>query len=94
MSLSVRRPHRADLNGPRDAVAPPGALALASVRLALPAGLIGVVLEGASQSDVWWVPLVVAAPMVGLAGLWLSRSFTGYRNPLVRSRIVQTVSAG
>jgi hypothetical protein len=94
LALSVRRPHRADLNGPRDAVAPPGALALASARLALPAGLIGVLLEASSQSSIWWVPPVVAAPILGLALLWLSRSFGRYADPLVRSRIVQTVSAG
>jgi hypothetical protein len=94
MALSVRRPHRADLNGPRDAVAPPGALALASARLALPAGFIGLVLEGASQSDEWWLPPVVAAPIVAVALLWLARSLSRYGSPLVRSRIVQTVSAG
>jgi hypothetical protein len=94
LALSVRRPHRADLNGPRDAVAPPGALALASVRLALPAGVIGLILEAASQSNVWWVPPVVAAPIVAGALLSLSRSFARYGNPLVRSVIVQTVSAG
>ena len=94
LALSVRRPHRADLNGPRDAVAPPGALALASARLALPAGLIGLVLEGASQTDIWWVPPVVAAPIILLALLWLARSMARYGDPLSRSRIVQTVSAG
>lgn len=94
LALSVRRPHRADLSGPRDAVAPPGALALASARLALPAGFIGVILEVSSRTDIWWVPPVVAAPIILLALLWLSRSFARYAKPLVRSRIVQTVSAG
>jgi hypothetical protein len=94
MALSVRRPHRADLNGPRDAVAPPGALTAASARLALPAALIGFVIEGTSQSQMWWAPLAAAAPIVGIAVLWLNRSLTRYANPLVRSRIVQTVSAG
>lgn len=94
MAMSVRRPHRADLSGPRDAVAPPGALALASARLALPAGFIGLVLEGASQSDIWWVPPLVAAPIVAAAVVWLLRSLARYDRPLVRARIVQTVSAG
>jgi hypothetical protein len=94
LALSVRRPHRADLNGPRDAVAPPGALTLASARLALPAGLIGFVLEGASHSEQWWVPAVVAAPIIAACLLWLARSLARYADPQVRSRIVQTVSAG
>jgi hypothetical protein len=94
MSLSVRRPHRADLNGPRDAVAPPGALTLASARLALPAALIGFVIEGSSHSHLWWVPLATGAPIVGFALLWLHRSITRYADPRIRARIVQTVSAG
>jgi hypothetical protein len=94
IALSVRRPHRADLRGPRDAVAPPGALALASARLALPAALVGLALEGASQSRTWWVPPLVAAPIVLIALLWLARSIARYGDPHVRSRVVQTVSAG
>jgi hypothetical protein len=94
MSLSVRRPHRADLNGPRDAVAPPGALTLASARLALPAAFIGFVIEGSSHRQMWWVPLATAAPIVGLALWWLNRSVTRYADPQIRARIVQTVSAG
>jgi hypothetical protein len=94
MSLSVRRPHRADLNGPRDAVAPPGALTLASARLALPAALIGFVIEASSHAEVWWLPLATAAPIVGFALLWLRHSVTLYADPQVRGRIVQTVSAG
>ncbi|MDT7570841.1 MAG: hypothetical protein QOE05_1015 [Actinomycetota bacterium] len=94
MALSVRQPHRADLNGPRDAVAPPGALTLASARLALPAGLIGFAIEGSSHADMWWVPLAAAAPIVALALLSLQRSLARYADPRVRARIVQTVSAG
>lgn len=94
IALSVGRPHRADLRGPRDAVAPPGALALASARLALPAALVGLILEGASQTNRWWIPPVVAAPIAAFALLWLARSVARYGDPHVRSRVVQTVSAG
>ena len=94
MSLSMRRPHRADLNGPRDAVAPPGALTLASARLAVPAGLIGFVIEGSSHASFWWVPLATGAPIIAFALLWVRRSLNRYADPLVRARIVQTVSAG
>jgi hypothetical protein len=94
MSLSVLRPHRADLRGPRDAVAPPGALAAASARLALPAAFVGIVLEGLSGLGIWWVPLLVAAPVIAASVLWLRRSMARYADPLVRARIVQIVSAG
>lgn len=94
MALSVRRPHRADLNGPRDAVAPPGALTAASARLALPATLIGFAVEGSSRTDIWWAPLATAAPITAMAVLWLCRSMARYGDPRIRSRIIQTVSAG
>lgn len=94
MGLSVRRPHRADLRGPRDAVAPPGALAAASARLALPAGLVGLVLAGASHSDNWWLPPLVAAPVVLTSALWVRRSLTHYADHDARARIVVKVSAG
>jgi hypothetical protein len=94
MASSVRRPHKASLDGPRDAVAPPGALALASARLALPTGLVGVVMEGTTESQQWWLPLTVAVPIVLLCAWSLRRSLRRWADPLVRSRIVQTVSAG
>jgi hypothetical protein len=94
MASSVRRPHRAELKGPRDAVAPPGALTLASVGLALPAGLVGLVLGSAGESGRWWVPLALAGPVIGLCALSLRRSLARWADPLVRARIVQTVSAG
>ncbi len=94
LASSVRRPHKAELNGPRDAVAPPGALALASVRLAIPAALVGVVMEGTATSNRWWMPLAVAVPLIALCALSLNRSLGRWADPAVRSRIVQTVSAG
>ena len=94
LSSSVKRPHRADLVGPRDAVAPPGALVLASVRLALPAALFGLVLEGAAQTGVAWFPVLLALPVAVLSGLWIWRSLHRYDDPAVRSRIVHAVAAG
>jgi hypothetical protein len=94
MAMSVRHPHRADLRGPRDAVAPPGALAAASARLALPAGLLGLLFAGVSASGIWWLPAVLGAPVVLAAAWWLSRSLARYGVPLVRAGIVATVAAG
>lgn len=94
MSMSVRHPHRAELSGPRDAVAPPGALALASTRLALPAGIVGVVLESAARTGSWWLPVTLAVPVIGGCALSLRRSRDRWADPVVRARIVQVVSAG
>ena len=94
LKMSVRRPHRADLRGPRDAVAPPGALALASARLALPTAFTGILLGSASQLGVWWWPPLLALPVFLLAVLSVMRSLRRYDDPFVRARIVQAVAAG
>ena len=94
LKASVRRPHRADLRGPRDAVAPPGALALASARLALPTAFTGIVLGSASQLGIWWWPPLLALPVLLVAALSVLRSLRRYDDPFVRARIVQTVAAG
>ncbi|HVM26402.1 MAG TPA: hypothetical protein VM433_01865 [Mycobacteriales bacterium] len=94
LSSSVRRPHRADLRGPRDAVAPPGALAAASARLAVPCALVGVVIASSSHLGSTWFPLVVAVPIVLLAVLSVMRSARRWQDPVARSRVVQVVAAG
>lgn len=94
LKMSVRHPHRADLRGPRDAVAPPGALAAASVRLAFPAGLVGIMLGAASHAALWWWPPLLALPVLLLCVLSVMRSLRRYDDPFVRARIVQTVAAG
>ena len=94
LAASVRRPHRADLLGPRDAVAPPGALALSSLRLAAPTAVAGSALSASTELGAWYWPLMVAVPALLLCGLSLARSMARYADPLARSRIVQVVSAG
>jgi hypothetical protein len=94
MSASLKRPHRAELRGPRDAVAPPGALAAASVRLAVPCSLVGMVVATSSELGVVWLPLLVAVPPVLLAGLSLVRSARRFADPVKRSRVVAAVAAG
>jgi hypothetical protein len=94
MALSVRRPHRADLRGPRDAVAPPGALTAASARLALPAAFLGLSLQAASETNTWWFPPLVATPVLLFSALWINRSLLSYDNVHVRARVMQAVSAG
>lgn len=94
MRSAVRRPHRADLRGPRDAVAPPGAMAHASVRLAVPTTLIGTFIAAAATTGVWWLPLLFATVPLGYALLSLRRTLASYDNPTVRSRVAHAVSAG
>lgn len=94
LRASVRRPHRADLRGPRDAVAPPGALAVASARLTLPTALVGLVLAQAAVPEIWWWPPLLALPVLLLALLSVLRSLRRYAEPAVRARVVQVVSTG
>ena len=95
LQLSVRRPHRADLRSPRDAIAPPGALAMASARLTLPTAAVGVALARRPP------PAGLVAPAAaGPAGAGprpprsLRRSLRRWADPVVRARVVQVVSAG
>ena len=94
LKMSTTRPHRADLRGPRDAVAPPGALALASARLALPAAFAGLLLGSASHTGIWWWPPLLALPVLLLCVLSVMRSLRRYGDPFARARIVQVVAAG
>ncbi|MCW2776465.1 MAG: hypothetical protein JWN17_190, partial [Frankiales bacterium] len=80
--------------GPRDAVAPPGALALASARLAGPAALTGVVLESAASTGEVLLAPALAAPVLLLCAWSVHRSLRRWEDPQVRSRIVQVVSSG
>ena len=55
---------------------------------------MGGLLEASTAAPQWWVPLLLAAPVLVGSALWLSRSLASYEQPLRRSLIVQTVSAG
>jgi hypothetical protein len=94
LSCSVRRPHHALLAGPRDSIAPPGALALASLQLSLPAALVGVLFSAAGQTDMTWVPPALAVPVLALAAMSLRRSLATYDQPFARARVVSVVSSG
>lgn len=94
LSCSVRRPHHALLMSPRDSIAPPGALAVASLQLSAPAALIGFVFSGAAASGLAWLPPLLAVPVLLLSLLSLHRSLERYDQPLPRARVVSVVSAG
>lgn len=94
LKASVRRPHSADLTGPRDAVAPPGALAVASLRLAVPTACVGVLLSAASGTGLWWLPPAFALPLLALCGLSVARTANRWADPHQRARVVDVVSTG
>jgi hypothetical protein len=94
LHASLRRPYRADLHGPRDAVAPPGALVLASVRLALPTTAVGVLLATAAATGWWWLPPALALPVLGLCALSAARTVGLWRDPVHRSFVVHRVANG
>jgi hypothetical protein len=94
MRLSVERPHKADLRGPRDAPAPPATMTVYSLRLALSTTTFGTLFVGAAASGV-----VLAGPGLALLVLaWALRSlqqtFRAFDPPQARARVVTLVASG
>lgn len=95
MSSSVRRPHRAELRGPRDTPAPPGSMFCNTVLLSLAATFAGAVLAAASTATgMPWLPLAVMAALAAPAVAWLVLGSRRWRRPERRARVVATVAAG
>ncbi len=95
MRHSVRRPHRADLRGPRDTPAPPGTMAVYSARLALGTTGTGLLFTLLALAPEPWLPAVAAIPFVARAGLSLKateREWAQRRPP--GPAIVTTVATG
>ncbi len=95
MSISVRRPHHAELRGPRDTPAPPGSMFINTVLLSLVGAVAGAVLAaGAYETDrPWLAPLLAAAIGLPAVGSVL-RGAHRWRRPDRRARVVATVAAG
>jgi hypothetical protein len=95
MSISVRRPHRAELRGPRDTPAPPGAMFVNTVVLSLSATSTGAVLAAFSlASDRPWLPGGVGLTASALAVAWVLLGSRRWCDPARRARVVSAVSAG
>lgn len=94
MRHSVRRPHRADLRGPRDTPAPPGTMAVYSARLALGTTGTGLLFTLLALSPQPWLPAVAAIPFIARAGLSLKATEREWARPDVRARVVTTVATG
>jgi hypothetical protein len=94
MRLSVTKPHRAELRGPRDTPAPPGSMALYSVRLATVTTLAGLVYSLATYGRTLTVPLLMTTALVAWALVSWSRTKRLWAAPETRARVVSTVASG
>jgi hypothetical protein len=92
--LSVERPHKADLRGPRDTPAPPATMAGYSARLALATTWpgLGFAAAGASGSLVAAVAACAAVLAVGTRSLL--RTGRHWDDDSTRARVVTTVAYG
>jgi len=94
MHLSVTRPHRADLRGPRDTPAPPGTMAVYSARLAVVTTTVGLMFSAASFGRSVVPPVVLTVGLLAWAAFSWSRTRRRWADPLVRAHVVTTVAAG
>lgn len=94
MRISVRRPYKADLRGPRDTPAPPAAMTGYSLRLALLATAIGLLLGIMARLPEAWPALMFGVFMTGLAARHLAVSARLWDEQHTRSKVVSTVAFG
>jgi hypothetical protein len=94
MELSVRRPHRADLRGPRDTPAPPGVMAVYSIRLAVSTTLVAVLFSALAESASWAWPPAFAMPLLLLSARRALRAAREWRDESTRLRVLATVASG
>jgi hypothetical protein len=94
MTLSVTRPHRADLRGPRDTPAPPGIMAAYSVRLAVSTTLIAVMFAGLAELATWHWSVLCALPFALLSARRLVRAAAAWSLPATQARVAATVASG
>jgi hypothetical protein len=94
MGLSVRSPHRADLQGSRDTPAPPATMAAYSVRLATLTTFTGIAFSLTAYTGSPWVPLGLMLALGMLATRRLLIASRRYAVPEVRARVAATVAAG
>ncbi len=94
MRSSLRNPHRADLQGPRDTPATPGVMAAQSMRFALVTTFTSLYFALLAYSGAWWIPLLGALPVLLLSALHWHRTGLAWAHPHVRASVVQTVAGG
>ncbi|MCZ3387865.1 MAG: hypothetical protein LH645_01805 [Actinomycetia bacterium] len=94
MRSSLRNPHRADLQGPRDTPATPGVMAAQSMRFALVTAFTSLYFLMLAYSGLWWMPLLGAVPVLLLSALHWYRTGQAWAHPHVRASVVLTVAGG
>jgi hypothetical protein len=94
MRLSIRRPHKADLRGPRDTPAPPAAMTGYSARLAAMATLLGAAFAMVVRLDTPWPGLLLALALVALALRHLLVSARVWADDRARAGVVTRVAFG
>lgn len=94
LRFSTTRPHKAELRGPRDTPAPPGAMAVYSLRLAVGTTFIGLLLSGSGQLGVWWLPWLFSAPLLLVAAGRVRAARSRWADPVARAWVVSRVSSG
>ncbi len=94
LHLSVSRPHRADLQGPRDTPAPPGSMALYSLRLAATTTFLGLLFAALSLTGDPVPPVLLALGLVLWSAWSWRRTAARWRDPVARGRVIATVAAG
>lgn len=94
MTLSVRRPHRADLRGPRDTPAPPGVMAAYSTRLAISTTFIALLFSALAEVAPWTWSVALALPFLLLSLRRLLIALRLWEQPHSRAHVVTVVAAG
>jgi hypothetical protein len=92
--LSVRQPHKADLRGPRDTPAPPAAMAIYSIRLALGTTWAGLAFAAAGASGSLVAASAGCLAVACLGARSILMTLEEWATPSVRARVVTTVSYG
>lgn len=91
---SLDRPQKADLLGPRDTPAPHGLMAFYSLDLAGRCTLSAVWLSLSLLGDAWWLPVLMAVPVILLAAMSLAGTERRWADFTVRSRVITSVAYG
>jgi hypothetical protein len=92
--LSVQRPHKADLRGPRDTPAPPATMAVYSMRLALGTTWAGLAFAAAGASGSLVAALAACVAVLAVAIRSLLVTMRSWRETGVRAQVVTTVAFG
>jgi len=91
---SVRTPNKADLQSARDTPGPPAAMLAHAVRLTTFAIVPGVGFTLLLVAGPWWLLLVFAAGMLGLAALHVRHTWQDWSRPAWRALVVTRVARG